>query len=69
MKNTNGLLREYFPKGTDLTDISEEYVQDKVDELNKRSRKCLGFKTPYEMYYAKTLHLIWQFKFKNRYIQ
>lgn len=57
-ENTNGLLREYFPKGIDLTDISEEYVQDKVDELNKRPRKCLGFKTPYEVYYAKTLHLI-----------
>ena len=57
-ENTNGLLREYFPKGKDLTDIPEEYIQEKVDELNKRPRKCLGYKTPYEVYYSETLHLI-----------
>ena len=57
-ENTNGLLREYFPKGMDITDIPEEYIQEKVDELNKRPRKCLGFKTPYEVYYSETLHLI-----------
>lgn len=56
-ENTNGLLREYFPKGYDITNISEEYIQSKVDELNKRPRKCLGYKTPYEVYYSKTLHL------------
>ena len=57
-ENTNGLLREYFPKGMDITDIPEEYIQEKVDELNKRPRKCLGYKTPYEVYYSETLHLI-----------
>ncbi|MDD5793014.1 MAG: IS30 family transposase [Erysipelotrichaceae bacterium] len=57
-ENTNGLLREYFPKGMDITGIPEEYIQEKVDELNKRPRKCLGFKTPYEVYYSETLHLI-----------
>ena len=41
-ENTNGLLREYFPKGQDFTIISEEYIQSKVDEMNKRPRKCLG---------------------------
>ena len=56
-ENTNGLLREYFPKGQDLTEISEEYIQRKVDELNKRPRKCLGYKTPYEIYFSKVLHL------------
>lgn len=57
-ENTNGLLREYFPKGTDLSKYSDEYIQSKVDELNKRPRKCLGYLTPYEVYYSTVLHLI-----------
>ena len=56
-ENTNGLLREYFPKGKDITDISNNYIQEKIDELNLRPRKCLGYKTPYEVYFSKTLHL------------
>jgi len=56
-ENTNGLLREYFPKGVDLSKYSDEYIQDKVDELNKRPRKCLGYQTPYEVYFSKLLHL------------
>ena len=56
-ENTNGLLREYFPKSYDLNDVSEEYIQSKVDEMNKRLRKCPGFKTPYEVYYSTVLHL------------
>ena len=57
-ENTNGLLREYFPKGQDLAGVSEEHIQDVFDELNKRPRKCLGYHTPYEVFYKKTLHLI-----------
>ena len=56
-ENTNGLLREYFPKGTDFSKISDEYIQIKVDELNKRPRKCLGYLTPYEVFYSISLHL------------
>ncbi len=56
-ENTNGLLREYFPKGFDFADLSDEYIQDKVNELNKRPRKCLGYRTPYEVYYSTALHL------------
>ncbi|WP_312652247.1 IS30 family transposase [Aminipila sp.] len=52
-ENTNGLLREYFPKNADLTDVSDRIIQEKVLELNKRPRKCLNWKTPYEMYYEK----------------
>lgn len=56
-ENTNGLLREYFPKGQDITDVPAEYIQQVYDEINHRPRKCLGYKTPYEAYYSKTLHL------------
>lgn len=57
-ENTNGLLREYFPKNEDMSVHSEEYVTDKIHELNKRPRKCLGWKSPYEVYYNQVLHLI-----------
>lgn len=56
-ENTNGLLREYFPKGADITDIPDEYIQEMFDKLNRRPRKCLDYRTPYEVYYSKTLHL------------
>jgi len=56
-ENTNGLLREYFPKGQDITDIPDAYIQEMFDKLNRRPRKCLGYRTPYEVYYSKTLHL------------
>jgi len=57
-ENTNGLLREYFPKGKDISNFTDEYIQAKVDELNQRPRKCLGYKTPFEIYYSKVLHLV-----------
>lgn len=56
-ENTNGLLREYFPKGKDITDIPEEYIAKVVAEVNFRPRKVLGYKTPYEIFYDKSLHL------------
>ena len=56
-ENTNGLLREYFPKNMDIMDTPDNVIQEKVLELNKRPRKCLNWKTPYEVYYEKVLHL------------
>lgn len=56
-ENTNGLLREYFPKNTDITDVSDISIKEMVIELNKRPRKCLNWETPYEVYYQKPLHL------------
>ena len=52
-----GLLREFFPKGKDITDTPEDYIQQKYHELNLRPRKCLGYKTSYEVYFSKVLHL------------
>jgi IS30 family transposase len=45
-ENTNGLLRQYFPKGTNLAAHSREQLQAVADELNARPRKTLGWKTP-----------------------
>ena len=45
-ENTNGLLRQYFPKNTDFNLVSAKAVRQSVDELNNRPRKTLEFKTP-----------------------
>ncbi|ODP96842.1 hypothetical protein BGK46_13980 [Salinivibrio sp. SS2] len=45
-ENSNGLLRQYIPKGTDLREITEEEVMQAVARLNARPRKCLGFRQP-----------------------
>jgi transposase, IS30 family len=47
-ENTNGLLREYMPKGTDLSQYTAGQVQAIEDELNDRPRKRLGYRTPRE---------------------
>jgi transposase, IS30 family len=45
-ENTNGLLRQYFPKSTDFKTVSAKTLKASVDELNNRPRKTLAFKTP-----------------------
>ena len=57
-ENANGLLREHFPKGESLGRVSKKAVQGVYDKLNRRPRKRLGYRTPYEVRYSKTLHLI-----------
>ncbi|PLS25801.1 IS30 family transposase [Bifidobacterium imperatoris] len=47
-ENTNGLLRQYFPKGTDLGGYSQKYLDAVAEELNDRPRKILGFRKPSE---------------------
>jgi IS30 family transposase len=45
-ENTNGLLRQYFPRGTDLSRFSQPYLNAIALRLNQRPRKTLGFETP-----------------------
>ena len=50
-ENTNGLIRQYFPKGTDFDQVSDEEVEQVIQKLNRRPRKGLGFQTPAEIFF------------------
>ncbi len=52
-ENTNGLLRQYLPKDTDLSQITNAQLQSPVRQLNHRPRKCLGFHTPLEVFHPR----------------
>ena len=56
-ENTNGLLREYFPKNKNITNLSNNLIAKHVFELNMRPRKCLGWKSPFEIYFNISFHL------------
>jgi IS30 family transposase len=49
-ENTNGLLRQYLPKGIDISDYSQASLNAIARKLNERPRKTLGFRTPAEMF-------------------
>jgi IS30 family transposase len=51
-ENTNGLLRQFFPKGTDFRDISYNEVRRVEELMNNRPRACLGYQTPNEIFHA-----------------
>jgi len=51
-ENTNGLLRQYFPKGTDFTKITDKQIVQAQEHLNHRPRKSLGYKTPFEVFFG-----------------
>lgn len=55
-ENTNGLLREFFPKGTDFLQISREELSHAVDSINHRPRKCLNWLSAHETFMAELLH-------------
>jgi IS30 family transposase len=49
-ENTNGLIRQYFPKGTDFNQVSPYEIRKVRDRLNGRPRKVLKWKTPFEAF-------------------
>lgn len=49
VENIIGLIRQYIPKGTDLSTISDKRIQEIQDKLNNRPRKCLGYRTPHQV--------------------
>ena len=57
-ENTNGLIREYIPKGTDLDQLTDQDIDKFVRDLNHRPRKVLGWKSPFEVFFGTKLRLI-----------
>ena len=56
-ENTNGLLRQYFPKKSDFQSVSNKQIQYASSRLNFRPRKTLRFKTPFEVFYNTSVAL------------
>ena len=58
-ENTNGSLREYYPKGMDLSIVTTSDLDNKIKRINTRPRKCINFYTPKEILFEEeVLHLI-----------
>ncbi len=51
-ENMNGLIRQYLPKGSDFKSLTQRGVTNIMDKLNNRPRKCLGFKTPNQVFFG-----------------
>jgi len=56
-ENTNGLIREYCLKSIDMDSFDVIHFDTFIDKLNRRPRKCLVWKSSYEIFYSKMLHL------------
>jgi IS30 family transposase len=54
-ENTNGLIRQYFTKGSSFENIIDDEVEAVMNKLNHRPRKSLKFKTPHTVFFADTL--------------
>ena len=50
-EHVNGLVRQYFPKGSDFWRVTAQPVQQVEDRLNHRPRKALGYRTPFEVFH------------------
>ncbi len=51
-EHTNGLVRQYVPKSTDFSTISEKFIQNIENALNNRPRKVLNYRTPFEVFFG-----------------
>jgi IS30 family transposase len=56
-ENTNGLVRQYFPKGCDFRGLTWKEVRRVQERLNHRPRKTLGYRTPHEVFFHKNYAL------------
>lgn len=56
-ENSNGLLREFFPKGHDFAAVTEEELAHAIKLINHRPRKCLGWKSAHEAFMEELSHL------------
>ena len=54
-ENTNGLVRQYFPKKSDFSKITDRQIKKVMERLNNRPRKTLGYKTPNEVFFKQPL--------------
>ena len=61
-ENTNGLLRQYLPKGTDLSSFTQQQLDDIAWQLNTRPRKSLGFKCPVELFMPESFDIFQHYK-------
>jgi IS30 family transposase len=52
-ENMNGLIRQYFPKKHNFAEITEKDIELVMDRLNNRPRKCLGFKSPIQVFFNR----------------
>ncbi len=56
-ENANGLLREFYPKQTNLSKVTQEELRQKLELINNRPRKCLNWTTPIEVFLQEVSHL------------
>ena len=56
-ENTNGLIRQYFPKNRDFTTITQQEINTTMERLNNRPRKRLGYKTPNQVFFKSGVAL------------
>ena len=57
-ENTNGLIRQYFPKGTDFNEVNDEQIKHVMDRLNNRPRKTRGGRSPNELFMGQRVDLL-----------
>ena len=57
-ENTNGLIRQYFPKGTDFNEVTDDEVAAVMERLNNRPRKTRGCRSPNELFMGRRVDLL-----------
>ena len=64
-EHANGMIRRFFPKGTDFGTISDEEIQKVVEYLNNRPRKILKYKTPERSFWTRIISIVYTFLLKS----